>query len=71
MMSWAYAALAFSKDGKSAYLSTDARSEFRQLARVESRFEPEAAQYLVQPDGRWAKKLGAPALLRLQRVSLR
>lgn len=30
-----YAAMAFSPDGKEVYLSTDARSEFRQLARVD------------------------------------
>jgi hypothetical protein len=35
----------------------------RQLARVESRFEPATTQYLIQPEGRWAKKLGAPAIL--------
>lgn len=35
----------------------------RQLSRIESRFEPDTPQYLIQPEGRWAKKLGAPALL--------
>ena len=35
----------------------------RQLARLESRFESGTTQYLVQPEGRWAKKLGAPAML--------
>lgn len=35
----------------------------RQLARVESRFEPGTTQYLNQPEGRWARKLGAPAIL--------
>lgn len=35
----------------------------RQIARIESRFEPGKTQYLIQPEGRWAKKLGAPALL--------
>ena len=35
----------------------------RQLNRIESRFEPAKTQYLIQPEGRWAKKLGAPALL--------
>lgn len=35
----------------------------RQLSRIESRFEPGATQYLNQPEGRWARKLGAPAIL--------
>ena len=35
----------------------------RQLSRVESRFEPDTEQYLNQPEGRWAKKLGTPAIL--------
>lgn len=35
----------------------------RQLSRVESRFEPGTTQYLNQPEGRWARKLGAPAIL--------
>ena len=35
----------------------------RQISRVEGRFPAGTTQYLVQPEGRWAKKLGAPALL--------
>jgi hypothetical protein len=35
----------------------------RQLSRLESRFEPDTVQYLNQPEGSWAKKLGAPAIL--------
>lgn len=35
----------------------------RQLSRIESRFEPATTQYLNQPQGHWAQKLGAPAIL--------
>jgi len=35
----------------------------RQLSRIETRFEPAKTQYLNQPEGYWAKKIGAPAIL--------